>query len=40
MSETTKTKKMMGETEHRIFLILFVVLSVADLTMLINLLVR
>lgn len=40
ISNKLKTRKMMGETEFRIFLILLVVLSVADLTMLINLLVR
>lgn len=48
MSETTKpaisnklkTRKMMGETEFQIFLILLIVLVITDLTMLINLLVR
>jgi len=40
ISNKLKTRKMMGETEFRIFLILLVGLSIANMTMLINLLVR
>lgn len=40
ISNKVKTKKMMGEKEFRFFLILLVVLVIADLVMAINLLAR